>query len=244
MSDQRELPAFLLSPGEAISHQRVDEARLGAALVRSTETMLLGVRRLAFNRELTVARAQELWLDAVHLAVGELTILDGDARQYLADGLLEADLGQEAYQSAMLVMRATAETYPAPSDKDVVAALDIALDLGSASLVASAADILGDARRVGLTWRNRIRRASRTGFTGFFGRVSQGLLRNVGIPDKMWVTRHDDKVRESHAAADGQVQKIDVPFIVGGARLMYPGDRTGPYEEIVSCRCVIVGRRT
>lgn len=54
----------------------------------------------------------------------------------------------------------------------------------------------------------------------------------------IWRTAHDDRVRETHRAMDGQVRKAGVPFTTGsGAHLRYPGDPNGPAEETINCRC-------
>jgi uncharacterized protein with gpF-like domain len=47
-------------------------------------------------------------------------------------------------------------------------------------------------------------------------------------------------VRQTHLIADGQVRRIDEPFVVGSARLMYPGDESGPPEEVINCHCVTI----
>jgi uncharacterized protein with gpF-like domain len=54
---------------------------------------------------------------------------------------------------------------------------------------------------------------------------------------KEWIAAQDERTREDHAAADGQVVGQDEPFIVGGAALMYPGDPAGPAEQVINCRC-------
>lgn len=57
---------------------------------------------------------------------------------------------------------------------------------------------------------------------------------------KEWGTAEDSHVRPTHAEADGQVRDLDEPFDVGGASLMFPGDPSGPAEEIINCRCVLL----
>lgn len=54
---------------------------------------------------------------------------------------------------------------------------------------------------------------------------------------KQWVTRHDEKVRQAHRDADGQLQLLADPFNVGGAEMLYPGDPTAPADLTVNCRC-------
>jgi hypothetical protein len=58
--------------------------------------------------------------------------------------------------------------------------------------------------------------------------------------DVVWVTMHDDDVRASHAALDGEVQPVGGTFDVDGHRLHYPGEPVGPPETFVNCRCVLM----
>lgn len=56
---------------------------------------------------------------------------------------------------------------------------------------------------------------------------------------KQWVTRHDNKVRAPHKAADGQIQLLGDAFDVGGTPMQYPGDPTAPAALTINCRCVL-----
>lgn len=55
---------------------------------------------------------------------------------------------------------------------------------------------------------------------------------------KQW--RRSGKIhsRIHHDAADGQIQPVDKPFIVGGVPIPYPRDPSIPVEERVNCGCV------
>lgn len=55
-----------------------------------------------------------------------------------------------------------------------------------------------------------------------------------------WVTVHDNRVRPTHVAADGQVQDLGTPFHIGDAHLLYPGDPAGPLKETANCRCILI----
>lgn len=57
---------------------------------------------------------------------------------------------------------------------------------------------------------------------------------------KEWGAAEDRRTRQSHAIADGQERPMDVPFDVGLAKLMFPGDPTGPAREIINCRCIVL----
>jgi hypothetical protein len=67
--------------------------------------------------------------------------------------------------------------------------------------------------------------------------------RGVGVV-AAWVTRRDDRVRDEHRLAHGQVQPAGDPFIVGGSLLRYPGDPLGPPALVYGCRCWLRHRRT
>jgi SPP1 gp7 family putative phage head morphogenesis protein len=63
-----------------------------------------------------------------------------------------------------------------------------------------------------------------------------GLLAG-GAPYKGWLSAQDDRVRDTHAAIDGQVVHVLETFSNG---LMQPGDSSGRPEEVVNCRCTVV----
>jgi hypothetical protein len=56
---------------------------------------------------------------------------------------------------------------------------------------------------------------------------------------KSWMTLRDKRVRTTHREAEGQTKPLNEAFIVGGARMMFPGDRSlgAPIREIANCRC-------
>ena len=54
-----------------------------------------------------------------------------------------------------------------------------------------------------------------------------------------WVSRQDERTRNTHRAANGQIRNVTGTFDVGGAELRYPGDPKGPLAEVMECRCVL-----
>ncbi len=59
---------------------------------------------------------------------------------------------------------------------------------------------------------------------------------------KRWVSAKDMRVRDAHGKADGQTVNIDKPFIVGGEKMMFPGDTSSASGwNLYNCRC---GMRT
>lgn len=56
---------------------------------------------------------------------------------------------------------------------------------------------------------------------------------------KEWIASFDDKVRDTHSAADGQIVDQNATFLVGGSQMMFPGDPSAPASEVINCRCSI-----
>src|SRR5215813_1374386 len=54
----------------------------------------------------------------------------------------------------------------------------------------------------------------------------------------IWRTAGDNRMRDSHAAMEGEVAAEGEPFVSGdGNYLEYPGDPKAPPEETINCRC-------
>lgn len=103
--------------------------------------------------------------------------------------------------------------------------------------------MLGTSRRKGeatTTYAARLRTLARTAATANAAHrmATSDLARKRGR--LRWVTVHDNRVRPTHAAADGQVQDLGTPFHVGDAHLLYPGDPAGPFKETANCRCILI----
>ena len=87
-------------------------------------------------------------------------------------------------------------------------------------------------------------RAARTGITAAqnAGRFDSYIAaEKMGIQIKRrWVCTKDSRTRLDHGLADGQiVVGTKKPFIVGGYKMMFPGDKSlnAPGHEIYNCRC-------
>lgn len=91
-------------------------------------------------------------------------------------------------------------------------------------------------------WPNRAQVIAVTEVNGalnagwFGGAVAQQT--QLGQPlAKKWISTHDTHTRPDHKAADGQTVPLLSPFIVGTSPLLYPGDKSGPPDEVINCRC-------
>lgn len=56
---------------------------------------------------------------------------------------------------------------------------------------------------------------------------------------KKWLSAHDDKVRDTHAALDGQERPVNEPFEIDGMTIDHPGDPSAPPELVYNCRCTL-----
>lgn len=61
-----------------------------------------------------------------------------------------------------------------------------------------------------------------------------------GALKKIWLATGDDRTRDSHIDAHGQVIPIDDVFTVGGHPAQFPGDPQLPIRERARCRCTQV----
>lgn len=59
------------------------------------------------------------------------------------------------------------------------------------------------------------------------------------VERKQLVATQDDRTRDTHVEADGQIVGLHEPFIIGGHEAMHPGG-TGVAEEDINCRCTLV----
>ena len=57
------------------------------------------------------------------------------------------------------------------------------------------------------------------------------------VAGKEWLAIEDMRTRKNHKLADGQKQRIGVPFDVGGYPMMHPGADDAPPSEVCNCRC-------
>jgi len=69
--------------------------------------------------------------------------------------------------------------------------------------------------------------------------VREKLFEMGVIAGKEWSALDDERTRETHADADGQIVQVDQPFVVGGEECQYPGDDDLSAEE--RCNCLLPG---
>lgn len=92
----------------------------------------------------------------------------------------------------------------------------------------------------------RVEMIARTETHGAMSASNHYFFKRTGATHKEWIATADDRTRETHLAAWDRYSEggspgpipIDENFIVGGAEMRYPGDKSGPLREFINCRCV------
>jgi hypothetical protein len=92
-------------------------------------------------------------------------------------------------------------------------------------------------------WQNRAETVARTEAIGALNAAKADAFQAMAQEEpgtrfeRVWLATDDARTRETHRAADGQRVPLKEPFIVGGFPLMFPGDPSGPPQEVINCRC-------
>lgn len=92
----------------------------------------------------------------------------------------------------------------------------------------------------------RVEMIARTETHGAMSAANHSFFKRTGATHKEWFATADDRTRESHLVAWDRYSEggtpgpipIDEDFIVGGAVMRYPGDKSAPLREFINCRCV------
>jgi uncharacterized protein with gpF-like domain len=120
--------------------------------------------------------------------------------------------------------------------RQIVGAVDAGYREGS-TLPEVAASIRGVIPAIARYRADTIARTETHGAANFGSNEAAKL---TGLPlRREWLSAEDERTRETHKEADGQIVGQDEAFSVGGESLMYPGDPAGSPEETVNCRCTL-----
>lgn len=66
-------------------------------------------------------------------------------------------------------------------------------------------------------------------------------MEQTGATHKEWLSARDGRVRDTHAAADGQIVPVDEDFEMSdGTRMAMPCDPNAPAEHVINCRCLAI----
>jgi hypothetical protein len=139
-----------------------------------------------------------------------------------------------------LVVRMRSHVYPRPADYQASAAL---VD----EAVVEAAAALADAVKADpdlLAGTGAPERATRMAYiaatliTTVTSLLQAKLAPLLGFHSRVWRTRLDNRVRDTHRPLEGQRRGLSDPWVtIAGNTLRHPGDRLAPMEEWINCRC-------
>jgi len=87
------------------------------------------------------------------------------------------------------------------------------------------------------TYAGRAENIARTETLVAQGTVGHEAYVQNGVEKKQWLTLLDSETRADHAAAHGQVRRIDDAFDVGGEAMQHPGDPGASAGNVCNCRC-------
>lgn len=95
-------------------------------------------------------------------------------------------------------------------------------------------------------WPNRATVVARTESIGALNAGRSEAFKAMAEEDpdleleRVWLATDDHRTRSTHVEADGQRVPLGSPFIVGGFELAFPGDPSGPPQEVIQCRCTML----
>jgi SPP1 gp7 family putative phage head morphogenesis protein len=96
----------------------------------------------------------------------------------------------------------------------------------------------------GYAARRRAMRIARTTTTGALNAGHVASMEELSaeglIMGKEWSAIGDDRTREAHEDANGQVVPVNGLFIVAGYECEYPGDGSLPGDQTINCRCTVL----
>lgn len=126
--------------------------------------------------------------------------------------------------------------------KQITASVTSGILMGS-----STRNIAADLREriVGMSVESALR-AARTAVTAAENggrQASYERAAEMGIEmTREWLATRDARTRHAHGMADGQRVAVDEPFVVGGEKLMFPGDTSHGASgwNVYNCRCTLL----
>ena len=71
-----------------------------------------------------------------------------------------------------------------------------------------------------------------------YGAVQSGAVSGYEM-QKRWISALDKRTRDPHASINGARADQKEAFIVGGEKLMFPGDPNGSAGNVINCRCTV-----
>lgn len=248
--------AALTSPGRALSERARWENALTSLLDRYMLDFLDDVLETVLStREVNTVQVHDMYQQTITDVLAEIDTND-DALAVLEETLRNDAFADEVFNTAEYLLSETQQLNL--SDAELRDMLTAGLDYDQPSIVDEASledtlqasavpriigQVLARSTGRGKRWRKRTQETSRTAATASLNETQNQVIQRSSLTHKQWITRRDDRVRATHADADGQIVPKASLFQVGSASLAYPGQGSFPPEEVINCRCVMIAVR-
>lgn len=238
----RRLSRLQLDADREIARQLQDAAKAVAEMLASAGSEWERARLRALQGEIqqALARWQARATGTAHAAAGAAWIAGADLirKPLLAGGLNFAPrLNEEALSAIrhLLTDRITNITVAAQNRVNAHIAQVLIGTLSASDAISLITGTLGESTR------RRARTIVYDGFALSYGRAHQDSLSQAAerLPGlrKQWLSSGKRHPRPEHAAAHGQIRRVNDPFDIDGHQLMYPHDPDAPIGQTINCGC-------
>lgn len=168
--------------------------------------------------------------------VGSKLVVDG----YKAEEKAVANATRQALQFASRHSAKRVTQILAYNKKLIRRAVTSGLRAGHSNSKIAASIVKVTAGKIGKRRAQRIARTethTAVEYGSYYRAVEDSKANGFSL-SKTWQAVEDKRTRQAHHEADQQTVALDEPFIVGGERLLFPGDPKASGKNIINCRCV------
>ena len=237
LSPQQQREGYELRFG--IAEEKI--AREMRVIFRKQEAEVLESLQKGFGKDVASAELSQKWDETLEAfgaaAFLALAVKEGDA--------MFAEVGASGFAATEPMFRQRISTQASKFASDVnhttrdriARAIRQGVEAGEGER-----EIAGRVRNVfGNAGKVRSRAIARTEVLRASNSARLSALSQLGFEKKQWVTAGDARVRHSHAVLNRKTVGLYSPFIVGSQQMQLPGDSSASAENVVNCRCHVVG---
>jgi hypothetical protein len=241
------LPARLAGRANIAMHERAIRASIWAQL----SAWLVGTARRVLAGRTTRPDLDAIWARAPQWRQAVEHVVQGEIREAMHSAYVPL-LGRDyPWDNRPFVARYLAEVQNrlvrVPDEVYDLVAEQVAMGAGVGEGIPQIADRVDDLLSTSGSerWANRATTIARTEAVGALnaGRddAFKAVEQETGTDlEKVWLATSDSRTRPTHRAADGQRVANGARFSVGGFSLAFPGDPSGPPQEVIQCRCTML----
>ena len=245
-------------------HASIELARADAAITKAVakamDEYLRAARPALLGENLTAAEnipdlfsawpPDSLWLELIRKHV--LPVIEQTFTVAFTAALEGVTAAIDIWRSAFIAevqSRLSAAKWPQDAFEKVRSVITAGIEVGRSvqELTKQIQEVLSIGGTVNgdSVWESDARRIARTeSLAAYNGGTYNGALawqKETGQTRfKQWLATADGRTRETHRTAHDQVQPFTDRFSVGTASLLFPGDPSGPADEIINCRCALL----